>query len=188
MWWSGLSRSMLDRRTVLKWAAAAPVFGAIAADAIWQTAKGAVTKRPATSIRASACARSSMRAAPGPISAARWNCRKCARPSRKRPVILSISSSCSAPRASGWPSFPAPNPAWWPRARPEPWPPPPRAAWPAPILPKSGSCPTPPVSRTKSSCRAGAALSIARCGSPAPNWSSRARTSNWKALSARTPP
>ena len=34
----------MHRRAILKWAAAAPVFGAIAADAFWQLAKGAVTK------------------------------------------------------------------------------------------------------------------------------------------------
>lgn len=34
----------MHRRTILKWAAAAPVFGAIAADAFWQLAKGAVAK------------------------------------------------------------------------------------------------------------------------------------------------
>ena len=39
-----------NRRTVIKWAAAAPVFGAIAADAVWQTAKAAVTKTAAANV------------------------------------------------------------------------------------------------------------------------------------------
>jgi L-seryl-tRNA(Ser) seleniumtransferase len=35
---------LLNRRSVLKWAAAAPLLGTIAADTIWQKARGAVTK------------------------------------------------------------------------------------------------------------------------------------------------
>src|SRR4051812_33614394 len=48
MWWKNWSRSMsselLNRRNLLKWAAAAPVFGAIAADSIRNTARAAVGK------------------------------------------------------------------------------------------------------------------------------------------------
>jgi L-seryl-tRNA(Ser) seleniumtransferase len=37
---------MSDRRAFLKWAGALPVFGCVAADAVWRTAKAAVTKSP----------------------------------------------------------------------------------------------------------------------------------------------
>src|SRR5579862_5566926 len=43
-WSQFMSNDLLNRRRMLKWAAAAPVFGAIAADTVWQTAKAAVTK------------------------------------------------------------------------------------------------------------------------------------------------
>src|SRR5258705_11400464 len=35
---------MVDRRAILKWAAVAPLFGAIAADAFWRKAQAAVSK------------------------------------------------------------------------------------------------------------------------------------------------
>src|SRR5882724_6515916 len=40
----------LNRRTVLKWAAAAPLFGAIAADSIWRKAQAAVSKAAGANI------------------------------------------------------------------------------------------------------------------------------------------
>src|SRR5580698_3699255 len=43
-WSQSMFSELPNRRTMLKWAAAAPVFGAIAADAVWQTARAAVTK------------------------------------------------------------------------------------------------------------------------------------------------
>src|SRR5882724_11865799 len=40
----------LNRRTVLKWAATAPLFGAIAADALWRKAQAAVSKAAGANI------------------------------------------------------------------------------------------------------------------------------------------
>src|SRR5882672_7318160 len=42
----------LNRRMVLKWAAAAPLFGAIAADALWRKAQAAVSKAAGANIYA----------------------------------------------------------------------------------------------------------------------------------------
>ena len=44
IWGIGWSQFMLERRTFLKWAAAMPVFGTIAAELLWQTARAAVGK------------------------------------------------------------------------------------------------------------------------------------------------
>jgi hypothetical protein len=41
---------LLNRRSVLKWAGAVPLFGPIAADAMWQKARAAVSKTAAGDI------------------------------------------------------------------------------------------------------------------------------------------
>ena len=40
----------LNRRSALKWAAALPIFGTFAADALWEKARAAVGKKPAGNI------------------------------------------------------------------------------------------------------------------------------------------
>src|SRR6266446_1212879 len=41
---------MVNRRAILKWTAAAPLFGAIAADTFWRTARAAVNKAAGANI------------------------------------------------------------------------------------------------------------------------------------------
>ena len=101
MWSSGWSPSMHDRRTILKWAAASSIRRS--------PGKKSQPPPPVTSTAAPVCARSSMRAHPGRISAG-LSCPKFARPQEAANISWTY-SSCSRRQTPG--KLPAPNRAWY---------------------------------------------------------------------------